>query len=159
MVKPWKAIPLLFGGELPKLDSSSQDENLKSGLDVQVDSAQSMIAVTSEGIIQSTAISEDDGIAFQGFTMDDIGLAQWEDPDLRLILNFLKYPMEPEESKLFLSSPGAKSYWINKQMFVLDKHGVLRNGVICQRSFLFGFLCLLQTSRVNTKVRISLDIL
>ena len=67
---------LLFGGELPKLDSSSQDENLKSGLDMQVDSAQSMIAVTSEGIIQGTAISEDDGIAFQSFTMDDIGLAQ-----------------------------------------------------------------------------------
>ena len=117
----------LFGGELPKLDSSSQDENLKSGLDVQVDSAQLMIAVTSEGIIQITAISEDDGIAFQGFTMGDIGLAQWEDPDLRLILNFLKYPMEPEESKLFLSSPGVKSYWINKQMLFLDKHGVLRN--------------------------------
>ena len=117
----------LFGGELPKLDSSSQDENLKSGLDVQVDSAQSMIAVTSEGIIQSTAISEDDGIAFQGFTMGDIGLAQWEDLDIRLILNFLKSPIETEESKLFFSSPGVKSYWINKQMFFLDKHGVLRN--------------------------------
>ena len=24
-----------------------------------------------------------------------------------------------------MSSPGAKSYWINKQMFALDKHGVL----------------------------------
>jgi hypothetical protein len=32
-----------------------------------------MIAVTSGGIIQSTAISEYDGIAFQGFTMGDIG--------------------------------------------------------------------------------------
>jgi hypothetical protein len=62
----------LFGGELPKLDSSSQDENLKSGLDVQVDSAHLMIAVTSGGIIQSTAISEDDGIAFQGFTISSL---------------------------------------------------------------------------------------
>ena len=46
----------LFGGELPKLDSSSQDDNLTSGLDVQVDSAQSRIAVPSEGIIQITTI-------------------------------------------------------------------------------------------------------
>jgi hypothetical protein len=52
---------------------------------------------------------------------------QWEDPDLRLILNFLKKQVEPEGNELFLSSPGAKSYWINKQMFFLDKHGVLRN--------------------------------
>jgi hypothetical protein len=49
--------------------------------------------------------------------MDDIRQAQWEDPDLRLVLNFLKNQEEPEESKLFLSSPGAKSYWIYKQMF------------------------------------------
>jgi hypothetical protein len=60
-------------------------------------------------------------------TIFDIGLAQWEDLDIRLILNFLKSPIETEESKLFFSSPGVKSYWINKQMFFLDKHGVLRN--------------------------------
>jgi hypothetical protein len=42
--------------------------------------------------------------------MDDIGQAQWEDPDLRLILNFLKNQVEPEGNELFLSSPGAKSY-------------------------------------------------
>jgi len=87
----------LFGGELPKLDSPSQDDNLTSGLNVQVDSAQSRM-VTSEGIVQITAISEDDGIAFQGFIMDDIGQAQWEDPDLRLILNFLKNQIEPKEN-------------------------------------------------------------
>jgi hypothetical protein len=44
-----------------------------------------------------------------------------------LILNFLKNQVEPEGNELFLSSPGAKSYWINIQMFFLDKHGVLRN--------------------------------
>jgi hypothetical protein len=83
--------------------------------------------VISEGSVQIITISEDDGIVFQRFTMDDIGQAQWEDPDLRLILNFLKNQVEPEGNELILSSPGAKSYWINKQMFFLDKHGVLRN--------------------------------
>jgi hypothetical protein len=46
--------------------------------------------VISEESVQIITISEDDGIVFQGFTTDDIGQAQWEDPDLRLILNFLK---------------------------------------------------------------------
>jgi hypothetical protein len=114
----------LFGGEV--FDIPSQDDNLTSGSDVQGDGTQLRI-VASEENVQITAISEDGGIVFQGFTMDDIGQAQWEDPDLRLILNFLKNQIEPEKSELFLSSPGAKSYWINKQMFFLDKHGVLRN--------------------------------
>ena len=74
----------------------------------------------SEGSVQIITISEDDGIVFQGFTVGDIGQAQWEDPDVRLILNFLKNQVEPEGNELFLSSP--KSYWINKQMFFLDKH-------------------------------------
>ena len=106
----------LFGGEV--LDSPSHDDNLTSRSDVQVDGAKLRI-VTSEGSVQITTISEDDWIAFQGFTMHDIRQAQWEDPDLRFILNVLTNQIEPEESELFLSSPGAKSYWINKQMFFL----------------------------------------
>ena len=75
--------------------------------------------VISEGSVQIIAISEDDGIVFQRFTMDDIGQAQWEDPDLRFILNVLTNQIEPEESELFLPSPGERGYWINKQMFFL----------------------------------------
>jgi hypothetical protein len=75
--------------------------------------------VTSEGSVQITTISEDDWIAFQGFTMHDIRQAQWEDPDLRFILNVLTNQIEPEESELFLPSPGERGYWINKQMFFL----------------------------------------
>ena len=89
-----------------------------------VEGALLRIVASEEGM---SATSEDDGIAFQGFTMDDIGQAQWEDTDLQLILNFLKNHIEPEENELFLSSPGANSYWINKQIFFLGKHGVLCN--------------------------------
>jgi hypothetical protein len=95
------AMMRLFGGEV--LDIPSQDDNLTSGSDVQGDGTQLRI-VASEESVQITAISEDGGIVFQGFTMDDIGQAQWEDPDLRLILNFLKNQIEPEKSELFLSS-------------------------------------------------------
>ena len=77
---------------------------------MQVDYVQAKRAVVSEGLIQIAAISEDDGIVFQCFTMDDIIQAQWDDPDLRLVLNFLKNQIEQEESKFLLSSPGAKRY-------------------------------------------------
>jgi hypothetical protein len=106
----------LFGGGV--LDSPSHDDNLTSRSDVQVDGAKLRI-VTSEGSVQITTISEDDWIAFQGFTMHDIRQAQWEDPDLRFILNVLTNQIEPEESELFLPSPGERGYWINKQMFFL----------------------------------------
>ena len=104
----------LFGGEV--LDIPSQDFIITSGSDTQEDNTNLKIVI-SEGSVQIITISEDDGIVFQGFTMDDIGQAQWEDPDLWLILNFLENQVEPEGNELFLSSPGAKSYWINKQMF------------------------------------------
>jgi hypothetical protein len=107
----------LFGGEV--LDIPSQNFNITSGSDIQEDNTNLKI-VMSEGSVQIITISEDDGIVFQGFTVGDIGQAQWEDPDVRLILNFLKNQVEPEGNELFLSSP--KSYWINKQMFFLDKH-------------------------------------
>ena len=97
----------------------SQDFNITSGSDTLEDNTNLKI-VMSEGSVQIITISEDDGIVFQGFTVGDIGQAQWEDPDVRLILNFLKNQVEPEGNELFLSSP--KSYWINKQMFFLDKH-------------------------------------
>jgi hypothetical protein len=96
----------LVGGEV--LDIPSQDFNITSGSDMQEDNTNLKIVI-SEGSVQIIAISEDDGIVFQGFTMDDIGQAQWEDPDLRLILNFLKNQVEPEGNELFLSSPGAKT--------------------------------------------------
>ena len=112
----------LFGGEV--LDDPSQDFNITSGSDIQEDNTNLKIVISEESV-QIITISEDDGIVFQGFTMDDIGQAQWEDPDLWLILNFLKNQVEPEGNELFLSSPGAKSYWIYKQMFFLDKHGVI----------------------------------
>jgi hypothetical protein len=64
-------------------------------------------------------ISEDDGIVFQGFTMDDIGQTQWEDPNLWLILNFLKNQVEPEGNELFLSSPGTRPHKLIRRFVCL----------------------------------------
>ena len=62
----------LFGGEV--LDIPSQDFNLTSGSDMQEDDTNLKIVISEESV-QIIAISEDDGIVFQGFTMDDIGQA------------------------------------------------------------------------------------
>jgi hypothetical protein len=59
----------LFGGEV--LDIPSQDFNLTSGSYMQEDDTNLKI-VMSEESVQIIAISEDDGIVFQGFTIDDI---------------------------------------------------------------------------------------
>jgi hypothetical protein len=59
------AMMRLFGGEV--LDIPSQDGNLTSGSDVQGDGTQLRIVISEESG-QITAISEDDGIVFQGFT-------------------------------------------------------------------------------------------
>ncbi|CAG2191777.1 unnamed protein product [Mytilus edulis] len=52
---------------------------------------------------------------------------QSKDPDLELILVWLRDKTEPSEATIFRCSPIAKKYWINKDMFYLDDNGILRN--------------------------------
>lgn len=49
---------------------------------------------------------------------------QKKDPDLAIILNLLTGKVEPSEGELFLASPAAKFYWINKERCLLIE-GVL----------------------------------
>ena len=59
-----------------------------------------------------------------GFTIEELSAEQSKDPDLQFILSWLRSKTEPEEGQLFLASKAAKSYWLNKDLFVLLK-GVL----------------------------------
>ncbi|VDI25780.1 Hypothetical predicted protein [Mytilus galloprovincialis] len=47
------------------------------------------------------------------------------DPNLELILVWLRDKTEPSEATIFRCSPIAKKYWINKDMFYLDDNGKL----------------------------------
>ncbi len=62
-----------------------------------------------------------------GFTPAELKEEQEKDPDLAFILNWLKNDQEPPENELFLASPAAKNYWVNKELYYLDEDGVLFN--------------------------------
>jgi len=59
-----------------------------------------------------------------GFTNQELQTAQRRDINLQIILDWLLENKAPDEGVLFLSSPEAKYFWINKEMFSL-KYNVL----------------------------------
>ena len=63
-------------------------------------------------------------VTSMGFSPDEIKDNQTKDPDLKFILNWLKNKETTNENELFPDSPAAKSFWINKDMFFLDDHGL-----------------------------------
>ena len=54
-----------------------------------------------------------------GFDILQVCKAQKEDTNLRIILDWLEKKEIPNERDLFLASPASKSYWLNKEQFVL----------------------------------------
>ena len=60
-----------------------------------------------------------------GYSWDEISRAQHSDKNLKFIVSWLESQEPPSESDLFLSSPESKHYWINKELYALDRHGVL----------------------------------
>ena len=60
-----------------------------------------------------------------GYSWEDVSTAQSADKNLDFIIQWLKSQENPSENDLFLSSPAAKHYWINKDLYCLDSNGVL----------------------------------
>ena len=54
-----------------------------------------------------------------GFSFAELEAEQAKDKDLRIILDWLSSDTVPDEGNLFLSSPAAKFYWVNKEIFQL----------------------------------------
>ncbi|CAG2204992.1 DDI1 [Mytilus edulis] len=67
------------------------------------------------------------GIEASTYSPEQLRDYQSKDPDLELILVWLRDKTEPSEATIFRCSPIAKKYWINKDMFYLDDNGILRN--------------------------------
>ncbi|XP_048242778.1 uncharacterized protein LOC125375886 [Haliotis rufescens] len=69
----------------------------------------------------------DDGQKEQfGYSSEEICNQQRSDPDLTIIMDWIQTAEEPSESSLFLASPAAKHYWLNRTLFQIDKQGLLR---------------------------------
>ena len=60
-----------------------------------------------------------------GHTWTEVGELQHKDADQKFILEWLESQKEPAEDELMLSSPSAKHYWINKELYFLDTNGIL----------------------------------
>ena len=59
-----------------------------------------------------------------GFTFQELQTEQAKDTDLQIIISWLQTKKNPDEGILFQSSPEAKYYWLNKELFqIID--GVL----------------------------------
>lgn len=61
------------------------------------------------------------------YTAEELKGIQAQDPDLWLILPYLRSNKIPTEDDIFISSQAAKQYRVNKEMFFLDTAGILRN--------------------------------
>ena len=61
-----------------------------------------------------------------GLTPDELGLCNSLDAALSFIFAWLEGEKEPEEGELFLANPAVKNYQINRHVFLLDVHKVLR---------------------------------
>ena len=54
-----------------------------------------------------------------GFSLEDLREAQAKDQDLQFILEWLRTSTVPQEGELFIASPAAKAYWLEKERFCL----------------------------------------
>lgn len=54
-----------------------------------------------------------------GFTFEELNTGQAADKDLNIIIDWLSTGEVPDEGIVFLASPEAKYYWLNKEMFQL----------------------------------------
>ena len=63
--------------------------------------------------------------------MKDLKEAQATDENLPIILDWVKSGNKPKEEVMFLASPAAKSYWLNKEQFLLtdDVLHITRNDI------------------------------
>jgi transposase InsO family protein len=69
--------------------------------------------------------TDESGLSFWGFSVEELNLRQAADPDLQIILAWLERGEEPSDGQLMLASKTAKKYWINRELFWCER-GVLR---------------------------------
>ena len=78
---------------------------------------QDQFSVCACNISQPEATSENPSC--WGFTFKELEKGQAADKDLKQIITWLTTKEEPEKGSLFICSPEAKYYWVNKEMFRL----------------------------------------
>ena len=123
----YAALSYLFSEDQEKYEDTDSSLLLHSFIDIICSAQDVSIEVKMEDSRKVYAASRTDGFAGVDYSVDEILKFQEEDPDLELVLQFLRTNHSPLEENLFISSKAAKKLWLNKEMFFLDGEGILRN--------------------------------
>ena len=73
-------------------------------------------------------VREAEGISFQGPGEDEMKEQQRVDPELAWVVRWRETGEEPTEGELFIGDSRSKYYWINREVFVLEKGVLWREG-------------------------------
>ena len=77
---------------------------------------------------ESKIVREAEGISFQGPGEDEMKEQQRVDPELAWVVRWRETGEEPTEGELFIGDSRSKYYWINREVFVLEKGVLWREG-------------------------------
>ena len=73
-------------------------------------------------------VRESEGISFQGPGEEEMKKQQRVDPELVWVVRWREAGEEPTEEELFIGDSRCKYYWINREVFVLEKGILWRKG-------------------------------
>ena len=96
-----------------------------SDVDEAVPLVTGMKPVRAQSVSLDTDSDTTSGVWVDGYSRLAVKEAQDKDPDLAQLLDWLRTQKCPTERELFLSSPAAKHYWLNRQLYKEDTDGIV----------------------------------
>jgi hypothetical protein len=81
-----------------------------------------------ESIKGVQVVQEAEGISLQGPGEEEMKDQQRVDPELAWVVRWRETGEEPTEGELFIGDSGRKYYWVNREVFVLEKGILWRRG-------------------------------
>ena len=106
----------------------ASDPNSDAGTEAQYESFAHAEIIVRDGEVHVLTVSSENEMSEPvvtckascwGMSLEDLREAQGKDPDLQFILEWLRSSAIPPEGDLFLASPAAKAYWLDKERFCL----------------------------------------
>jgi hypothetical protein len=116
----YAALSYLFSEDQEKYEDTDSSLPLHSTIDIICSAQEVSNEVETDDSRKVYVASRTDGLAGVDYSVDEILKFQEEDPDLELVIPFLRTNQNLLEEKLFISSKAAKKIWLNKDMFFLD---------------------------------------
>lgn len=120
-----EAVPLTMCANLKISEPEFVSDIPSSEITIETSKAGIFVQTYSEQEPLSLNVIGQSGVQLSGYSATDIRDAQGKDPDLSLLLRYLKDAEEISDGELLLSSKGTKYYWINRELYSLDQEGVL----------------------------------